>query len=29
MRKINENAKVEQFPKYLDDDAKQYLLKAA
>ncbi|CAD8077237.1 unnamed protein product [Paramecium sonneborni] len=29
MKKINENAKIEQFPRYLDDQSRQYLLKAA
>ncbi|CAK82602.1 unnamed protein product (macronuclear) [Paramecium tetraurelia] len=29
MKKINENAKVEQFPRYLDDQSRQYLLQAA
>ncbi|CAD8073408.1 unnamed protein product [Paramecium primaurelia] len=29
MKKINENAKVEQFPRYLDDQSRQYLLRAA
>ncbi|CAD8154301.1 unnamed protein product [Paramecium octaurelia] len=29
MRKINENAKIDQFPRYLDDTSRNYLLQAA
>ena len=29
MRKINENAKVEYFPKFLVEESKQYLMKAS
>ena len=29
MRKINETAKAEYFPKFLDEQSKQYLLQVA
>lgn len=29
MKKINENAKLESFPRYLDDESRNYIIRAA